>query len=57
MTDFELRNIPDLIFGRGGQLRCGQLMREIGGTKVLIHHAGEPFVLPLIETVKELLRQ
>lgn len=57
MINFELRNIPDLIFGRGGEQRCGELMKEIGGRKVLIHHSGEPFVLPLIEQVKEYLRQ
>lgn len=57
MINFELRNIPDLIFGRGGEQRCGELMKEIGGRKVLIHHSGEPFVLPLIEQVKENLRQ
>lgn len=57
MTDFELRNIPDLIFGRGAEGRCGELMKEIGGSKVLIHHSGEAFVQPLIRQVKGLLQQ
>lgn len=57
MTDFELKNIPDLVFGRGGEQRCGELMKEFGGHKVLIHHSGEPFVLPLIERVKGYLQQ
>lgn len=52
MINFELRNMPDFFFGRGMERKCGQLLREFGGSRVLIHHSGEAFVLPLIEEIK-----
>ncbi len=57
MINFELKNIPDMIFGRGTEERCGELLKSFGGTKALIHHSGEPFVQPLIEKVKGYLTE
>ena len=55
MVNFVLRNQTDVIFGRGTEKECGRLLRELGGTKVLVHHSGELFVLPLIEQIKRYL--
>ena len=52
MINFELRNMPDFFFGRGMERKCGELIREFGGSRVLLHHSGEAFVLPLIESLK-----
>lgn len=52
MIDFELRNIPDFFFGRDTEKRCGELLRELGGRRVLVHHSGEPFVRPLIQRLE-----
>lgn len=57
MNNFELRNLPDLFFGRDAEKRCGELLRDIGAKRVLIHHSGEPFVLPLVERVKGYVEQ
>lgn len=57
MIDFVLRGSTDLIYGKGKESRVGDLIRDFGGTKVLIHHSGEPFVLPLIQRVKVYLEQ
>lgn len=57
MINFELKRQTDIIFGRGTENQCGKLLKELGGTKVLLHHSGEPFVLPLIEKVKNILRE
>lgn len=43
MINFELKNIPDMIFGRGTEARCGELAKA-RGTKALIHHSGEPLL-------------
>ena len=55
MINFSLKNQTDIIFGRDTEQQCGQLLKELGGSKVLVHHSGEPFVLPLIERVKKYL--
>ena len=55
MISFEIKNATDLIFGADAEEKCAQLVKEYGGTRVLIHHAGEPFVLPLIEKIKGIL--
>ena len=52
MNNFELRNLPDLFFGRESEKKCGKLLRDMGAHRVLIHHSGEPFVLSLVEQVK-----
>ena len=52
MIDFVLRNDTDLIYGRGKEARVGELIRDFGGTKVLIHHPDEPFVMPIITKIK-----
>lgn len=57
MINFSLKNQTDVIFGRDTEQQCGQLLKELGGTRVLVHHSGEPFVLPLIERVKEYLKK
>ena len=51
MINFDIMNIPDIIFGRDTEKRAGELMKEFGAKKVLIHHSGEPFVLPLVERI------
>lgn len=57
MIDFVLRSSTDLIYGKDKESRVGALIRDFGGSKVLIHHSGEPFVLPLIQRVKGYLEQ
>lgn len=57
MINFSLKNQTDIIFGRDTERQCGQLLNELGGTRVLVHHSGEPFVLPLIERVKGYLKE
>jgi len=55
MIDFEIKNATDLIFGLDAEQKCASLIKECGGSRVLIHHAGEPFVLPLIQKVTDIL--
>lgn len=55
MINFDLINIPDIIFGKDTESRCGELLKQFGGHKVLVHHSGEPFVMPLIEKVGKYL--
>ena len=55
MINFSLGKMPEFVFGRDSELRCAELVKRYGGTRVLIHHSGEPFVLPLIEKVKGIL--
>lgn len=57
MIDFVLRSNTDLIYGRDKECRVGELIRDFGGSRVLIHHSGEPFVLPLIQRVKGYLER
>lgn len=57
MINFTLRNQTDIVFGRGTEMECGRLLSELGGTRVLVHHSGEPFVLPLIERVRGCLEE
>lgn len=55
MIDFVLRNYTDIIYGRGKEARVGELIREFGGHKVLIHHPDEAFVVPIVENAKKSL--
>ena len=55
MINVVLRNNTDIVYGKGSVSRVGELIREQGGTKVLIHHVSEPFVQPLIDEVKGVL--
>lgn len=55
MIDFEIKNATDLIFGLDAEEKCAQLVKEYNGTRVLIHHSGESFVLPLVQRVKDIL--
>ena len=55
MINLVLRKNTDIIYGKGSVSRVGDLIKEQGGTKVLIHHVSEPFVEPLIEEVKGVL--
>ena len=57
MINFDLINIPDIIFGKETEQRCGELMKEFGAHKVLIHHSGEAFVMPLVEKVGKWLEK
>ena len=55
MVNFVLRNYTDMIYGKGQETKTAKLIKDFGGSKVLIHHSGEKFVLGLIERVKEYL--
>lgn len=57
MINFSLKRQTDIIFGKGAENECGVLLKELGGTRVLLHHSGEAFVLPLIEKVKAILKK
>lgn len=57
MINFDLINMPDMIFGRDTEMQCGKLLKSYGAKKVLIHHSGEAFVKPLIECVKIYLQE
>ena len=48
MINFDLINIPDIIFGKETEQRCGELIKEFGAHKVLIYLSCEPFVKPLV---------
>ena len=51
-------NITQWIFGRDTQSRAGELIKEYGGTKVLIHYgSGSAVRSGLIGQVKESLEQ
>ena len=55
MNDFSLGKMPEFIFGHKAEERCAELIKRYGGTRVLIHHSGEPFVRPLIDKVRGIL--
>lgn len=55
MIDFSLGKLPEFVFGHKAEEQCAQLVRRYGGTRVLVHHSGEPFVLPLIEKLRGIL--
>ena len=40
MNDFEFYSPTKFVFGRGAEKRTGALVREFGGTKVLLHFGG-----------------
>ena len=40
MNDFEFHSPTKFVFGRGAEKRTGALVREFGGTKVLLHFGG-----------------
>ncbi|MCB6608286.1 iron-containing alcohol dehydrogenase [[Clostridium] symbiosum] len=52
MVNFVLRNYTDMIYGKDQETKTAKLIKDFGGTRVLIHHSGEDFVLELIERVK-----
>lgn len=52
MIDFEYYTPTKIFFGRGAQARAGALVREFGGTKVLLHYSGTAVRLGLLEDVK-----
>lgn len=56
MINLVLRGNTDIIYGKGEIAKVGELIKENGGSRVLVHHVSEPFVLPLIETVKGYLK-
>ena len=51
MRDAFMRGNTDTYFGRGTVARVGELIKERGGHKVLIHHVSEPFIMPLVNEV------
>lgn len=56
MIDMVLRNTTDIIYGRGNVARLGELVKQHGGTKVLLHHASEDYVVPLVEQATSVLQ-
>lgn len=40
MNDFEFCSPTKIVMGRNKELEAGRLIREMGGTKVLVHHSG-----------------
>lgn len=55
MINLVLRNTTDTIYGRGSVSRVAELVKQHGGTKVLLHHVSEDFIKPLVEEIQELL--
>lgn len=56
MINFDIKNQADIIFGRNAEDQIADLIKENGGTRVLIHHVSEPFVQPLIDKLTGLMR-
>ena len=56
MINFAIKNQADIIFGRNAEDQIADLIKENGGTRVLIHHVSEPFVQPLIDKLTGLMR-
>ena len=56
MVNFSIKNQTDLIFGTDAENQVADLLKEHGGTRVLIHHVSEPFVLPLIDKLTAIMR-
>ena len=55
MINLVLRNTTDTIYGRGSVSRVAELVKQHGGTKVLLHHVSEDFIKPLVKKIQELL--
>ena len=55
MINLVLRNTTDTIYGRGSVSRVAELVKQHGGTKVLLHHVSEDFIKPLVKEIQELL--
>ena len=55
MINLVLRNTTDTIYGRGSASRVAELVKQHGGTKVLLHHVSEDFIKPLVKEIQELL--
>ena len=56
MINFAIKNQADIIFGRNAEDQIADLVKENGGTRVLIHHVSEPFVQPLIDKLTGLMQ-
>ena len=52
MIDFEYYAPTKIFFGRGAQEKTGLLVREFGGTNVLVHYSGTAERLDLLDDVK-----
>lgn len=57
MLSFDIRNMTDMIFGIDAENQCPKLVKEFGGSRVMIVHAGEPFVRPLIAKIRGMLEE
>ncbi len=55
MFNFEYYAPTKVVFGKGSENEVGRLVKEQGGTKVLIHYGTGKHVLPLVEDVKKSL--
>ena len=55
MFNFEYYAPTKVLFGRGVEDEVGNLVKEQGGTKVLVHFGTGKHVLPLVERVKAAL--
>ena len=54
--DFDYFSPTKVVFGRGAEKRIGELIREFGGSRVLIHYGGKSAVKSgLIDRIKEAL--
>lgn len=58
MLNFEYTQPTKFVFGRGAELKAGEELKKIGGTKCLIHYGGGSAVRSgLIDRVKESLTE
>ncbi len=54
--NFEYYSPTEVVFGRGGENRTGEMVRKYGGTKVLLHYGGGSAVRSgLLERIKKSL--
>lgn len=57
MIDLVLRSTTDTIYGKGSVARVAELVKQHGGTRVLLHHVSEPFIQPLVNEVRSILEE
>ena len=55
MIDLVLRSTTDTIYGKGSVRRVAELVRQHGGTRVLLHHVSESFIQPLVSEIRGIL--
>jgi len=55
MINLVLRKNTDVIYGKGSVARVGELIKQHGGSRVLLHHVSEDFIKPLVKEVMGVL--